>query len=258
MVKTEAAHLTSLSRPRAWEEVVELLRGKILSEELRPGTRLIEATYARHLGISQGTFREALARLAHEGLVLSVPRRGTYVAALPTDTVNQLYELRDLVEPLAMRMAMHKLTASDKGYLQHQVDRLESRVPADRIDADMAFHRRLYELTGFLPLQGLWPQMEILTRKILSMSRRLGSVKQTTYNHQAILDALLDGDDAALQRAIQGHMRQTAEIFGERGHASVDGAELRQTKPARQQGRLRLVRSRRAPNGRGTTHRGQR
>jgi len=89
-LRAEPAVLSSLSRPRAWEEAVQLLRSKILSEELPPGTRLVEATYAKHLGISQGTFREALARLEHEGLVISIPRRGTYVPELPVDTVNQL------------------------------------------------------------------------------------------------------------------------------------------------------------------------
>jgi DNA-binding GntR family transcriptional regulator len=255
-VRTDGAPLASLTRLRAWEEAVKLLRGKILSEELRPGTRLVEATYARQLGISQSTFREALARLAHEGLVLAVPRRGTYVAALPTDTVNQLYALRDLVEPLAMRMAMQNLKDSDKEFLQHQVHRLDSRTPADRIDADMAFHRRLYELTGFPPLQALWPQMEILTRKILLMSRRLGSVKQTTDNHQAILDALLGGDERALNHAIQGHMRQTAEIFGERPATVADGSEPIQIKTTHRQSEVPLVRSRRTSDRRAFRNRG--
>src|SRR6266511_2466859 len=79
--------LTSLSRRRASEEAHDQLRSKILSGEIPAGTRLFEVTYARDLGISQSTLREALARLAHEGLVLNVPRRGTYVASLPVDTV---------------------------------------------------------------------------------------------------------------------------------------------------------------------------
>src|SRR5712692_2848743 len=91
---TGAPVLLTLSRRRASEEAHEQLRSKILSGELPAGTRLFEVTYARDLGISQSTLREALARLAHEGLVLSVPRRGTYVASLPVDTINHLYELR--------------------------------------------------------------------------------------------------------------------------------------------------------------------
>lgn len=212
-MRTDPAVLSSLSRPRAWEEAVQLLRSKILSEELPPGTRLVEAAYARHLGIAQGTFREALARLEHEGLVISVPRRGTYVAALPVGTVNQLYELRELVEPLAVRLAMKNLKKDDIDYLEHQIGRLASRVTSERVDADMAFHRRLYELTAFPPLQNMWPQIEILTRKILSMARRLGSVANTQHNHQSIMRALVKGDEEALERAIRAHMQQTIALF---------------------------------------------
>ncbi|TMC72239.1 MAG: GntR family transcriptional regulator [Chloroflexi bacterium] len=224
-MRAEPAVLSSLSRPRAWEEAVQLLRSKILSEELPPGTRLVEATYAKHLGISQGTFREALARLEHEGLVISIPRRGTYVAALPVDTVNQLYELRELVEPLAVRLAMKNLKKDDVDYLEHQIGRLASRVTSERVDADMAFHRRLYELTGFPPLQNMWPQIEVLTRKILSMARRLGSVENTQHNHQSIMRALVKGDEEALERAIRAHMQQTTALFEGRARADDIGKQ---------------------------------
>ena len=224
-MRAEPAVLSSLSRPRAWEEAVQLLRSKILSEELPPGTRLVEATYAKHLGISQGTFREALARLEHEGLVISIPRRGTYVAALPVDTVNQLYELRELVEPLAVRLAMKNLKKDDVDYLEHQIGRLASRVTSERVDADMAFHRRLYELTGFPPLQNMWPQIEVLTRKILSMARRLGSVENTQHNHQSIMRALVKGDEEALERAIRAHMQQTTARFEGRARADDIGKQ---------------------------------
>jgi DNA-binding GntR family transcriptional regulator len=221
----------SISRPRAWEEALQVLRRKILSEELAPGTRLVETTYARRLGVSQSTLREALVRLAHEGLVMSIPRRGTYVAAVPTDTVNYLYELRDRVEPLAMRLAMKSLHKEDIEYLEHQVSRMYGRTANERIDADMAFHRRLYELTQFPPLQGLWPQIEVLTRRILSMSHRIGSTEATNHNHGAIMQALVAADQAELDRAIRDHMHQIAVVFeggvrstGRANTATADGA----------------------------------
>ena len=119
--------LTSLSRRRASEEAHDQLRTKILSGEIPAGTRLFEVTYARDLGISQSTLREALARLAHEGLVLNVPRRGTYVASLPVDTVHHLYELRERVEPLAMHLAMRARptsTTSSTSWLGFPLERL--------------------------------------------------------------------------------------------------------------------------------------
>ena len=208
--------LTSLSRRRASEEAHDQLRSKILTGELPAGTRLFEITYARDLGISQSTLREALARLAHDGLVLSVPRRGTYVASLPVDTVHHLYELRERVEPLAMHLAMQRLDQRDIDYLEHQLARLSSRTTAERVDADMAFHARLYELSGFPPLQGLWPQMETFTRKFLSMSRRLISKEKIRQNHRAILEALAARDVEALDRAITDHMHQTSVLLAGR------------------------------------------
>jgi len=208
--------LKSLSRRRASEEAHEQLRSKILSGELPAGTRLFEATYARDLGISQSTLREALARLAHEGLVLSVPRRGTYVASLPIDTINHLYQLRERVEPLAMRLAMGKLAQADIEYLEHQLAQLSSRTATDRVEADMAFHARLYDLSGFPPLQGLWPQMEFLTRKFLSTSRRLISREKIKQNHRAIMEALTERNESALDDAILDHMRQTSVLLSGR------------------------------------------
>ena len=215
--------LTSLSRRRASEEAHLQLRSKILSGEIPAGTRLFEVNYARDLGISQSTLREALARLAHEGLVLNVPRRGTYVASLSVDTVNHLYELRERVEPLAMRLAMQRLEAADLDYLEHQLARLSSRIDAERVDADMAFHARLYELSGFPPLQSLWPQMETFTRKFLSMSRRLISKAKIEQNHRAIMEALANRDSAALDRAITDHMRQTSVVLAGDGEPSTGG-----------------------------------
>lgn len=244
--------LTSLPRRRASEEAHDQLRDKILSGELPAGTRLFEATYARDLGISQSTLREALAMLAHEGLVLSVPRRGTYVASLPIDTIHHLYELRERVEPLAMRLAMERLTPADIGYLEHQLALLSSTSNAERIDADMAFHARLYDLSGFPPLQGLWPQMEVLTRKFLSTSRRLISRDKIKENHEALMAALSERDAAALEDAIQAHMRQTSVLLAGRDRPagrSRPGSTLRPATGTREKpARLARVATTRAAN----------
>jgi len=120
---------------------------------------------------------------------------------------------------------MKNLKKDDVDYLEHQIGRLASRVTSERVDADMAFHRRLYELTGFPPLQNMWPQIEVLTRKILSMARRLGSVENTQHNHQSIMRALVKGDEEALERAIRAHMQQTTALFEGRARADDIGKQ---------------------------------
>ncbi len=208
-----AGRLTPVSLRLVSDAAYDQLRNKIVTGELVPGTRLIETQCARDLGVSQSTVREALARLAHDGLVLSIPRRGSYVASLPADTIYHLYEMRERVEPLAMRLAMKALGQADHDYLERQLDRLAARTISERIDADMAFHARLYELSGFPPLQSLWPQIEALTRKFFTSSRRLIETEQIKHTHRSIMQALTDGDERALEDAIKLHMRQTSLLM---------------------------------------------
>lgn len=234
--------LTALSPRRASEEAYEQLRGKILSGELPPGTRLVEARYARDLAISQSTLREALARLAHEGLVLSVPRRGTYVASLSIDAVRHLYELRDRIEPFALRLAMNALGPADIDYLEHQIRLIGAKRVSNRVDGDMAFHARIYELSGFAPLQGLWPTMESLTRKFLYTSRSFLSTETLIRTHKAILAALADRDEAALEEAAREHTRHTSMLLEgasepEHPDAADDQAGRAARDPARRRAR---------------------
>lgn len=225
MSSTEGAEvpggrLTPVSLRLVSDAAYEQLKNKIVTGELVPGTRLVETKCAGDLGVSQSTVREALARLARDGLVLSIPRRGSYVASLPADTIYHLYEMRERIEPLAMRLAMKALSQADHDYLERQLDRLAARTISERIDADMAFHERLYELSGFPPLQSLWPQIEALTRKFFSTSRRLTDAEQIKHTHRAIMRALTDEDEEALEEALQLHMRQTSLLM--KGRADPD------------------------------------
>src|SRR5439155_21042042 len=120
-----------------------------------------------------------------------------------------------------MHLAMQRLEQADIDYLEHQLARLSSRTAAERVDADMAFHGRLYELSGFPPLQGLWPQMEIFTRKFLSMSRRLIARAKIQQNHRAIMEALTDRARHARHRAVTDRIRPTS--VGLAGRAARHG-----------------------------------
>lgn len=77
------------------------LRHEILSGALEPGERLIEEQLTQRFGISRGPLREALRPLGHQGLVEHLPRRGGRVAELSAADVEELFELRDILEHCA-------------------------------------------------------------------------------------------------------------------------------------------------------------
>src|ERR671935_2862006 len=114
----------AVSRPPAlenrtlWQRVHERLREQIFSGELEPGAELAEVALSEQLGVSRGPVREALGRLASEGLVTVRPRRGAVVRSLSAEEFLEAYQVREALEVMAVRLAMPKLTAEHVSALQ--------------------------------------------------------------------------------------------------------------------------------------------
>ena len=83
---------------QVWESVLFRLRMAIIQGKLPPGAHLLEAQLAEKLGVSRGPVREALLRLEQEGLVLSQPYRGKFVANLSPQMIHEIYTLRRVLE----------------------------------------------------------------------------------------------------------------------------------------------------------------
>jgi DNA-binding transcriptional MocR family regulator len=92
-----------LPRQLLSDHVYALLRGWIVGGELLPGQRLVESEIARKVGTSQAPAREAIKRLAHEGLVISQPHLGTYVASVSPREAQEVRDIRVMFEAYAAR-----------------------------------------------------------------------------------------------------------------------------------------------------------
>jgi DNA-binding GntR family transcriptional regulator len=150
----QAAKLENLT---LWQRVHEHLRQEILDNRLPPGSELNEVALSRSLGVSRGPVREALGRLASEGLVTIRPRRGAVVTALSTQEFLAAYQVREALETLAIRLAVPRVGPDDLARLQALVD--EMVVLADSSDveaffcANAAFHATFVEVSGNAMLQ---------------------------------------------------------------------------------------------------------
>src|SRR5436305_15144714 len=94
------------------------LREEILSNRLPPGTELQELALSQRLGVSRGPIREALGRLAAEGLVTVRPRRGAVVHSLSSEDFLELYQVREALETMAVRLAVPRLRKEHSEELQ--------------------------------------------------------------------------------------------------------------------------------------------
>jgi DNA-binding GntR family transcriptional regulator len=133
------------------EHVVQQLTDAILSGQIQPGERLLEARIAEKFRISRAPIREGLQKLQELGLAVSRPRHGIFVVKLSEESVQKINSLRVILEAEALRLCRAKLTPETEEQLVRLFKRLESRKPLPAVEAmqlDLQFHRAIWRITG--------------------------------------------------------------------------------------------------------------
>jgi DNA-binding GntR family transcriptional regulator len=203
-------------RGRTPDAVTDALREAILDGSLQPSTWLREDELASAFQVSRTPVREALRRLADEGLAVKTAHHGTVVAPLSLEDVLALYVVRVDLEGLAARLAASRRPADLVPRLERVHDSM--RACADRGDvAQMArenlhFHRLLREAAGNPYLERFLTQVEHAVRRVPSTFTIAGRVDQVLAEHEAVLDAVRRGDGEAAEVAAKEHMRQAREV----------------------------------------------
>jgi len=108
------------------QQVHDQLLGRILRRELEPGERISPPDIAAALGVSITPVRDAVNQMAAEGLVTVTPRRGTVVSPVSIRDIEELYEIRLMVEPQAAEMAASRASETEIARVRELADRLES------------------------------------------------------------------------------------------------------------------------------------
>jgi DNA-binding GntR family transcriptional regulator len=215
-----------------WERVYHHLRDEIMGDRLSPGTELSEVALSRELAVSRGPIREAMGRLAAEGLVTVRPRRGAEVRAITPQELIDSYQVREVLEVLAVRLAVPRITDTDLADLDELVDRM-SRLAQDGavgefFAANLAFHERLCGLSGNQKLVQVYHRLagEIGRFQARTLALR-GNLDGSVAEHRAVLAAIRRRDIDKAAELIAAHIRVPAqrlhELVAEDGRASQDG-----------------------------------
>jgi DNA-binding GntR family transcriptional regulator len=196
----------------AQERAYEYLRRAILSGELPGGVCLRQDSIAEHLRISRIPVRDAIGRLHAEGLITLSNRRMVVTELGPTE-VMEIFEIRAVLEGLALRLALPQL----RGEFLHGVEdllRRMNRVVDDTeiwIERHEAFHDYLDRLSG---RPRLVTQIRHLRATVQPYLRLYVEWRANTtrhgYEHEAILAAVLDGNARRADEIMQGHVMRTA------------------------------------------------
>lgn len=198
-------------------QVFEYLREQIMSLALAPGTVLSRADLVDQFGVSQTPIRDALMRLAEEGLVDIYPQHATVVCAINIALAKQAHFLRRSVE-LEVVHTLASLADDSRAALVARLEAVLARQTAmlglaDYMEfsaQDQRFHREMYEAAD---VPDLWPLIRRQSGH-LDRLRRLhlpiaGKAEAILSDHRAILDAIAAGAPARAQDMLRSHLSGT-------------------------------------------------
>ena len=206
------------------------LRDRAMRYDFRPGSRINEQALGRELGISRPPLREALNRLAAEGLLDFVMNKGFFRKSISIDEVMDLYQVRIALERRAVLLAVQRASdaqiAAVADYWAVIREGAATMPTADLLLADEEFHRRLVALSGNRELAAI---MENVTRRI--HSARHIDIEQSVWNSRAFaahdevirliaerrtaeaLQAITEHIDMSQQRAVEITKELAAKFF---------------------------------------------
>jgi DNA-binding GntR family transcriptional regulator len=200
-------------RQTASEAVADRLRYEIQRGILMPGTRLRQGEIATRLGVSTTPVREAFQLLQAEGLVRTDPHRGAVVFRPTAADVREAYEIREVLECMAIEKAMPNITPDMIRELEIIVKAMDT-VEDERewLELNNQFHQRQYEASGRAKLCSILANIRDASSGYMHMvifqARDSG---RSAIEHRQILDAIKARDVKAAQKAIVHHLHQTVE-----------------------------------------------
>jgi DNA-binding GntR family transcriptional regulator len=199
-------------------QVLASLRAAVISGELAPGSLHSVQNLATQLGVSRTPVREALIKLAQQGMVRFERNRGVRILLTSLHDLEEVFALRLLLEPPAVRRAVVRLDGNQKRELRRMFAHMEKAAKADdeftMFEYDRRFHRALLEASGNARLAAFVDGLrDMVLRRGVSTARESRSLDDIVAEHRAILDLIEAGDAEGAAQAMREHVRHTAELL---------------------------------------------
>ena len=197
----------------AGRRIADSLRDAILRGSYAPGARIRQEDIAEEFGASRLPVREALRILESDGLVTFVANTGAWVSHLSLDECQEMYQIRERIEPLLLRYSLPGLDAPTLDRLGVLADEMQAGSDLETfLHLDREFHLLSYSgaHTTILgdTVQRLWNSTQHYRRAFTLIAGPDGN-RAVHYEHQLLVGALRRGDSVDAERVLGGHIRRT-------------------------------------------------
>lgn len=209
------------ARQNLRQSVADALRAALVAGEMRPGVLYSAPALAARFQVSATPVREAMLDLAKEGLVTAVRNKGFRVADLSDRELDEITELRDLIEVPTVAKIAETVPAERvrtlRGRAEAIVTAAEKGDVLGYIEADQVFHLELLALAGNAHLLGVVRDLRHRSR-LYGVSRlaESGELGDSAREHVRLLDTVASGDAAAAAALMRHHLRHVRGIWADR------------------------------------------
>jgi DNA-binding GntR family transcriptional regulator len=195
-------------------DIADALRDEIIRGRLDPGERVLEIDLARRFGVSRQPVREAIRTLEREGLLTSLPNRGTFVTRVSLEDAIAIQDIRALLEGLAARLAVERLTAADFKQLRALIKSMREagrrRAAHELVALDLEFHVLVNTRSEHRLLLDVLASVGVYIRGFIvhtsTYYARQRDLQFVANSHALLLDALLTRNPEKAERAVHEHI----------------------------------------------------
>lgn len=196
----------------AVERVIAHVRGSIRDGRFAPGQRLIESELQLALGVSRGPIREAIRRLAADNILEVELHKGARVRQLTLAEITAIYEVREVLEGLAARLAAEKRRSSDGrlAALEKTFNKTFDGTAVSYLRYNAEFHGLVVDMAGNTELARLVENLQIPSFILLvHVLVDALSIARARAEHRPIVEAIVKGDGNRAERTMRAHIRST-------------------------------------------------
>jgi DNA-binding GntR family transcriptional regulator len=203
------------------ERLFDRMRQQIVEGRFAPGQRLVESDLTDQFGISRGPLREAVRRLAAEGLVDITHNRGARVKRLSREEVVALYEVREVMEGLAARLAAERASAVERKSIKAVFDEmarvLKNNDVRSYVTLNTRFHTAILSAARNPALESAITRLQTPVLRVqFEALMTLDVVGESFEEHRSIAEAIVDKDGERAEKLMRHHVRRSREMISRR------------------------------------------